>query len=163
MGTSGSGAFFELVGGLDESFTRWGAEDTELAWRACTLGGVLAPVRDAFAWHQGRFSEDRTRKRRSLDLQRAKLAHLVAHHELRAPRPGRFFTVPRFVVTLEAGDVPAERVVEAVETLLADRVPDLVVRVELPGGGTGGSDATELSLQLCHVSVTKTPPTGESP
>ena len=125
-------AFFDLVGGFDESFTRWGLEDTELGWRAHVRGGVLVPVREAFAWHQGRYSEDRTRKDRSHNLQRAKVAHLIAHEEFRDARPGRFFEVPRFVVTVEAEDAPAERIAEAVETILADRAPDLVVRIELP-------------------------------
>ena len=125
-------AFFELAGGFDESFTRWGGEDTEFGWRACNHGGVLAPVPAAFCWHQGRAAEDRARKSRSQRLQRARLAHLVAHHDFRDARPGGFFAVPRFVVTLVAGDAPADRVVDAVERLLADPVPDLVVRVALP-------------------------------
>ena len=29
-------AIFELLGGFDESFTRWGGEDTEFGWRAWT-------------------------------------------------------------------------------------------------------------------------------
>ena len=127
-------AFFELVGGFDESFTRWGAEDTELGWRAYVRGGVLVPVREAFAWHQGRYSTDRARKDRSQERQRAKVAHLIAHEDFRDPRPGRFFTVPRFVVTLDAADAPADRIAGTIETVLADRAPDLVVRVELPAG-----------------------------
>ena len=125
-------AFFDLVGGFDESFTRWGAEDTELGWRAYVRGGVLVPVRDAFAWHQGRHSEGRARKDRSQDLQRAKVAHLIAHEDFRDARPGCFFEVPRFVVTVKAEDASAERIAEAVETVLADRMSDLVVRIELP-------------------------------
>ena len=125
-------AFFDLVGGFDESFTRWGLEDTEFAWRVCNRGGVVVPVREAFAWHQGRYSEDRARKDRSHNLQRAKVAHLIAHEDFRDARAGRFFAVPRFVVTLDADDTSAARIAEAVETVLADRVPDLVVRIELP-------------------------------
>ena len=33
-----SRAFFETVGGFDETFTQWGAEDREFAYRAYTLG-----------------------------------------------------------------------------------------------------------------------------
>ena len=126
--------FYELVGGFDESFTRWGWEDTEFAYRACTRGGVLVPVRDAFAWHQGRRSEDRERKERSLRRQQAKVAHLIAHDEFRDAHPGRTFQVPQYVVTVEAEDAPAARIAEATETLLADRVHDLVVRIGLPEG-----------------------------
>ena len=130
-------AFFDLVGGFDESFTHWGGEDTEFGWRAHVRGGVIVPVRDAFAWHQGRYREDRARKDRSQERQRAKIAHLIAHEDFRDARPGRFFTVPRFVVSLEAGGMTVERIVGAVETVLADREPDLVVRIELPAGGAG--------------------------
>ena len=129
-------AFFELVGGFDDSFTRWGLEDTELVWRAWTRGGVVVPVRDAFAWHQGRFAEDRPRKRRSRRRQMAKVAHLIAHEFFRDARPGCLFAVPRYVVTLDAAALPAERIAETVEAILAEPVHDLVVRVELPAGGT---------------------------
>ena len=135
--------FFDLVGGFDESFTRWGLEDTEFAWRAGTRGGVMVPVRDAFAWHQGRFAEDRPRKRRSRRRQMAQVGHLIAHEHFRDVRPGCVFAVPRYVVTLEAAALPAERVAETVEALLAEPVHDLVVRVELPAGGTAGDPRRE--------------------
>ena len=48
-------ALFDELGGFDESFDRYGWEDTEFGWRAQTAGALLVPVRDAFAWHQGRF------------------------------------------------------------------------------------------------------------
>ena len=126
--------FFDLVGGFDESFTQWGWEDTEFAYRACTRGGVLVPVREAFAWHQGRLSEDRERKQRSLRRQQAKVAHLIAHDGFREARPGRTFRVPQYVVTVEAEDAAPARIGETVGTLLADRVHDLVVRIALPEG-----------------------------
>ena len=79
--------FYELVGGSDESFTQWGAEDVEFGYRAYTRGALLVPVRDAFAWHQGPWEEGRAEKKKSLELQRATCAHLIAHP--RVPhRPG---------------------------------------------------------------------------
>ncbi len=128
-------AFFELAGGFDESFTRWGGEDTEFGWRACARGGVVVPVPEAFAWHQGREARGCASDRRSQRRQRAKIAHLIAHDEFRDARPGRFFTVPRFVVTVAAGDLPVDLIVEAAERLLADAVPDLVVRIVPPAAG----------------------------
>ena len=126
-------ALFERAGGFDESFTRWGLEDTELGYRAYTAGGVLVPVREAFAWHQGRRAEDRERKDVSHRRQRAKAAHLIAHHEFRDARPGRIFSVPQYVVTVaSAAELPADSILATVEAILADRVHDLVVRVELP-------------------------------
>ena len=137
-------AFFRLIGGYDASFVRWGGEDTEFGWRAWTRGGVLVPVREAFAWHQGRRAEDRAHKDRSRTLQRAKLAHLIAHEDFRVARAGVCFAVPRFVVTLEAAAIPQGRIAETVEQLLAGRASDLVVRIALPE-----EDARRAWLQDC--------------
>ncbi len=123
--------FFDLVGGFDESFTQWGREDTEFGYRACTRGGLLVPLRDAFAWHQGPWDEGRGEKERSQELQRAKCAHLIAHPTFRTGWTGRIFTVPQYVVTIEGGDLPAERLLGAVERVLSGPMHDLVVRLEL--------------------------------
>ena len=123
--------FYALVGGFNESFTRWGLEDTEFAYRAYARGGVLVPVREAFAWHQSRWAENRERKLQSRHLQRAKAAHLIAHEDFRNARPGRIFTVPQYVVTIEAADLATDRILETTERVLADRVHDLVIRIEM--------------------------------
>ena len=125
--------FYHLVGGSDESFARWGMEDTELAYRVYTRGGLIVPAREAFAWHQGRkraVGPDTESKRRSLRLQHGKASHLVAHRDYRDPRPGRVYAVPQYVVTIHAGSVPVDRVIESTANILADRVSDLVVRIE---------------------------------
>ena len=126
-----SRAFYWQVGGSDESFVRWGFEEEELAWRAYTQGALLAPVRAAFAWHQGRWLEERDAKRRSAWMQRSKVAHLIAHPAFRSALPGRIYAVPRFVVTIKAGHCPAEQVIAATANVLADRVQDLLVRIEI--------------------------------
>ena len=126
--------FYELVGGFDESFVRWGLEDTEFGYRVFSCGGLLVPVRNAFAWHQGRWDEDRDSKRRQRRRQLGKAAHLIAHDSLRRNRPGRVFTVPQYVVTVDAGHRSAVQVIETVSTVLADRVHDLVVRIETQAG-----------------------------
>ena len=134
--------FYELVGGSDESFVRWGLEDTEFGYRAYSHGGLLVPVRNAFAWHQGRWDEDRDSKRRQRRLQLGKATHLIAHDSLRGNRPGRVFTVPRYVVTVDAGHSSAVQVIETTETILADRMHDLMVRIETQAG-----DDERLALQ----------------
>ena len=127
------GDFFWSVGGFDESFRRYGMEDTEFGYRAYTAGGLLAPVQDAFVWHQGRWNdEERAAKDRSHRLQRRKAAHLIAHPGFRVNQPGRICTVPQFVVTIDARQSQAEPVVNAAAHILADRVHDLVVRIETP-------------------------------
>ncbi|WP_411700839.1 glycosyltransferase [Conyzicola sp.] len=45
--------FFDEVGGFDESFSRYGGEDWEWAYRAWLRGAVLAHVPEAVAWHDG--------------------------------------------------------------------------------------------------------------
>lgn len=45
--------FFTFVGGFDESFTEYGGEDWEWAYRAWLAGAVFAHVPDAIAWHDG--------------------------------------------------------------------------------------------------------------
>ncbi len=125
--------FYQAVGGSDESFVRWGIEDTELAYRAYARGGLFVPVRAALVWHQGREAEGREAKERSLRLQMGKAAHLIAHPRYRSAARGRIYAVPRYVATIEAGRCPAEQVAAAVVNLLIDREHDLMVRIELDG------------------------------
>ncbi len=129
--------FYWSTGGHDESFARWGAEDTEFCYRAFTRGGLLVPAQDALAWHQGRWDEDRAVKEQSEQRQRGKVAHLIAHPAFRGNSPGRIFTVPQYVVTMDTGDCPPDQVVRAVVDILADRVHDLVVRIEMPADDDG--------------------------
>ena len=129
--------FYELVGGFDESFTQWGCEDTEFGYRAYTRGGLLVPMRDTFAWHQGAWEEGRAEKERSLKLQRVKVAHLIAHPRYRTDTAGRTFTVPQYVVTMRGDGLSADRLLEAVERVLCGPMHDLVVRLELPEGHAG--------------------------
>ena len=127
-----SRALFEEAGGYDESFTRYGGEDTEFGWRAQVLGGLLVPERGAFGWHQGRWAEGREGKEREAALQAEKLAGLIAEPGFRPAAPGRRFAVPRHVVTLDAGRDGVERVIEAARTLLADPAGDVGLCVEVP-------------------------------
>ena len=122
--------FCHAVGGFDESFTRFGTEDVELGYRAYTRGGLLVPVPDAFAWHQGRWHEGRDHKDRGRQIQRGKISNLIAHRDFRRSSPGRCYAVPEYVVTIRAGDEPVERLLETAETVLADPVRDLVVRID---------------------------------
>ena len=126
--------FFWSAGGYDESFERWGIEDTELVYRAFTRGALLAPVRDQVAWHQGLWPEGRIAKERSRRLQRGKAAHLIAHPSFRGNSPGRIYKVPEHVVTIHADRRPCDDVIRACVNVLADRVHDLIVRIETGAG-----------------------------
>ncbi len=124
--------FYDLVGGFDETFTQWGAEDIEFGFRAFTRGGVLVPVRDAFCWHQGPGAAPSPAEQSSLDLQHAKIAHLIAHSGFRRDRAGRSFAVPQYVVSVRPG--PLEAVFQTTEQVLASGIHDLVVWVEAAPG-----------------------------
>ena len=125
-----SRALFEEAGGFDESFERYGGEDTEFAYRVQLRGGLLAPAPDAFAWHQGRWLDGRDGKERDRALQADKLADLVAEPGLRPAGSARRYTVPRYAVTLAAGEAPVERVVGSADALLAGS--DLAMRIGVP-------------------------------
>ena len=167
-------AFYESLGGMDESFTRWGMEDMEFGYRAYTMGALLAPAEGAFAWHQGRWSDNREAKERDNLIQREKAAQLIAHRWFRSARPGRVHRTPQFAVTLQTDGASAERVIEAVADILADRVFDLVARIEMSGEaddemaerlrnefgadprvrlGAAGSALDEFSMASFHVTL----------
>ena len=129
-----SRALFEYAGGFDESFTRYGGEDTEFAYRAQVRGALLVPVREAFGWHQGRWNDGRENKNRDLRLQRAKIAERIAEPGFRGEAPEHAHAVPRRVVTLEAARASVGEVKRAVEALLADPAGDCVIRVAAGGG-----------------------------
>ena len=124
--------FYETVGAYDESFTQWGTEDTEFGYRAYTRGGLLVPVREAMCWHQGEGAAPSEAESASLELQRAKISQLIAHHGFRRASPGRSFTVPQYVVTVAAGHAEADALLATVEGVLSSTVHDLVVWIEEP-------------------------------
>lgn len=128
--------FYWLVGGHDESFTRYGPEDVEFAYRAGIRGGLLVPVRESFAWHQGRDEpgDAKTQRDRS---QFGKAAHLIAHPLFRRSHPGRSFAVPEYAVTIDAGHCSAQQIIGATERILDDCVRDLVVRIEMRASDDG--------------------------
>lgn len=73
-----SRAFFDEVGGFDETFSAYGGEDWEWAHRAWQAGAVLAHVPDAVAWHDGpdwagRDDRDRAAEGNRQSLQLARL------------------------------------------------------------------------------------------
>lgn len=133
--------FFELVGGYDETFTQWGCEDTEFGYRAFTRGGVLVPARDAMCWHQGPGAAPSIGEQASLELQRAKISQLIAHHGFRQAKPGRSFSVPQYLVTVAPGDADPETLLKTVERILASTLHDLVVWVDEPPQRRGGDDS----------------------
>ena len=130
-------AFYFAVGGSDETFVRYGHEDVEFAYRIYVHGGLLIPVREAHSWHQGRWASHRGAKERALLRHAGKTAQLIAHSLFRRPAPGTVFAVPEHVVTIPAGETPAQPLAECVDGILADPEYDLVVRIDTRLRGTG--------------------------
>ena len=122
--------FYQLVGGHDESFTRWGMEDIEFNYRAYIQGGLLAPDPDAFAWHQGAWGEGMDAKRRSERLQYGKIANLIAHPNFRGVGSRQIFKAPQYVVTIDGKRGSTDQLIKAVMNVLEDKIYDLVVRIE---------------------------------
>ncbi len=122
--------FYWEVGGNDESFTQWGAEDVEFGYRAFTLGALVVPERRALCWHQGEGATPSSAEVRSLEQQRAKLSQLIAHHGFRRAKPGRSFTVPQYVVSVATDGADTDALLGTVESLLEGDVHDLVVWIE---------------------------------
>jgi glycosyltransferase involved in cell wall biosynthesis len=127
-----SAATFLRCGGFDASFGQWGGEDTELGYRLFVGGAVLVHEEGARCWHQGEGHEPSPEELRSLDEQRARLAHLIAHRGFRSVRRGRSYLVPRVAVEVA---VPAgtgrATAVGTVEAVLASDLHDLVVQLQL--------------------------------
>jgi len=125
--------FYHYLGGSDESFTQWGAEDTELGYRAFNAGGVLVPERRALAWHQGEgASGPDPDEQRSQVEQRHKLSHLIAEKGFRRSVAGRTFTVPLVTAAVDAAGCSYDDVLERVENLLASGYHDLAVGISVP-------------------------------
>jgi len=125
--------FYDHLGGSDESFTQWGAEDTELGYRAFNAGGVLVPERRALAWHQGEGAAgpDPDEQRSQVE-QRHKLAHLIAEKGFRRSVAGRAFTVPLVTAAVDSAGCSYDDVLERVENLLASGYHDLAVGISVP-------------------------------
>ena len=121
--------FFELVGGFDDSFTYAGVADIQFGFRAYTLGGLFVPVRQAFCWRHDRRSVTSESDHLRSEVERAKASHLIAHTGFRDAPPGRSFTIPRFVVTVDPCTHEPDVVLRTVEKLLDNSVHDIVVWV----------------------------------
>ena len=161
---------FAAAGGFDESFNQWGAEDREFGYRAFALGAVLVPDRDALCWHQGPGARISDSERLSLAEMQVKLMDLIPHGRPR-DTSGRRYSVPRFVVTVTAGDADQRQTLETVQQVLSSTASDIVVWVEEPPGdgcewlrnrlesehrvrfGPAGAAAAEFRSARFHIAV----------
>lgn len=119
------------VGGADETFTQWGAEDTETGWRLLNDGCLFVPERQALCWHQGHGHEPEPSEVESLEQQRAKIAHLIAHRGFRGDAPGRYWEVPRVVVEVPGEGVRRTELSRIVDAVLGSDLHDLRVALDV--------------------------------
>lgn len=122
---------FWRVGGFDETFTQWGGEDTELGYRLFVDGDVLVPERAATCWHQGYGHEPDPKELASLEDQRARLAHLIAHRGFRRSI-GRIYERPRVAVHVDAAGARRAEIAACVDSTLSNHFHDLRVLLTLP-------------------------------
>ncbi len=120
------------LGGFDTGFDRWGAEDTELGYRAFTWGALLVPERAAAAWHQGLGTLPDPGEARALEEQRSLLAHLIAEPSFRPRVAGRSYRVPMVVVRVDGSEAAARDIAGSVESAVGSRLHDLVVSLTVP-------------------------------
>ena len=137
--------FFAETGGFDESFTRYGGEDWEWAYRAWLNGAVLAHVPGAVAWHDGPDSAGRGDSLAGKNDEAIRLAELIPVPSSRGR--GLPSTRTDIAVTLPAGDLSAGQRFISLDSVLA-AVPGAAV-VEADGGvasearaGTDGDAGT---------------------
>ena len=77
--------FLDEIGGFDESFTRYGGEDWEWAYRAWVRGAVLAHVPQAVAWHDG--PDRAVREPQALEAKNAEVLALAQLVPIAGSRP----------------------------------------------------------------------------
>lgn len=112
--------FFDELGGFDESIVGYGGEDYDFTYRAWNLGGVLAHVPDAVAWHDGPDWSGRTAPE---DQAAAKNREIMMLAE-RIPEPGtrgtgQIYRQPDVVVTLDVAGWTFGAAVRCVRSLLS--------------------------------------------
>ncbi|MFY0409867.1 glycosyltransferase family 2 protein [Solicola sp. PLA-1-18] len=124
-----SRTLLEAAGGFDESFTSYGGEDLEWAYRAWLHGAVLAHEPTAVVWHDGADWAERTdpaeRRDRKLD-ETLRVASALPDPGARGR--GLRYRRPDVLVRLAAG-LDATAAVVTLDGLLA-AVPDAVALVE---------------------------------
>lgn len=129
-----SADFFAEVGGFDESFTAYGGEDWEWAYRAWVRGAVLAHAPRAVAWHDGPDVEGRAADPGAKNAEALRLADLVPVAGSR-PRGVRPEKIDVLVCGPEGRATAAQRFVSLDSALAA------LPGAEAPGAEAAGAES----------------------
>ena len=100
-------SLFHQVGGFDERFHRWGAEDNELGWRLWNAGAIFLDAEDVSVTHQREedVSGGSAGRRRDKELNMGLITSLIPHRFYRKEPPSTIPVVPKVSIVLH--DVPA--------------------------------------------------------
>jgi GT2 family glycosyltransferase len=171
--TACSRQMLEASGGYDESFTSYGGEDWEWAYRAWLAGAVFAYVPTAVAWHDGPDAsgrpEGRLAARNAEALRLAELipapgsgprGHVPEHIDVLAHLPPGLDPTRRFVLVDQVlADLPQAAVAgrQADAGRIDDRVRidiEIVTPAHLREGTLREAVATVAREQLGHLELT---------
>ena len=133
-----SRAFFDEIGGFDESFAHYGGEDWEFAHRALVGGALLHHAADAVAWHNGPDWAGRAVPARAEAKNAEALALALRITDPDARTFGVRYAIPDVAVRIDADGHTAGSLLATVSCFL-----DLDVGIWVDGPG-----AAELLTQL---------------
>jgi GT2 family glycosyltransferase len=107
--------FFRETGGFDESFTTYGGEDWDWAWRCWTHGAVLAHVPAAVAWHNGPDAGGRDRDPAAVNAETRRMEGFIP---IAGSRPHALLTGPSDVAVRLHGPVSATQAIVSADSVL---------------------------------------------
>ena len=122
---------FQKVGGVDESFSNWGNEDRELAYRLQMDGQYFIPLKDPFDLHQednGDNKLDQIYKISENEITQILLTEKCAHPTIQRSVSFENYSVPRFSIYIPAYNAEAF-IEQAIESALAQTFLDLEIVV----------------------------------
>ena len=86
---------FEAVGGFDQSFNRWGGEDTELGWRLSEAGAFIVPEDDAIMFHQTQIDDEAGWRDAARQENDAQIINRIPHRFYRRSADGHIYVRPK--------------------------------------------------------------------
>jgi GT2 family glycosyltransferase len=107
--------FFRETGGFDESFTAYGGEDWDWAWRCWTHGAVLAHVRSAVAWHNGPDAGGRDRDPAAINAETRRMERYIP---IAGSRPHALLTAASDVAVRLHGPSSTTQAIIAADSVL---------------------------------------------
>lgn len=86
---------FLSVGGFDESFNRWGGEDTELGWRLSEAGAFVIPDESAVMFHQTQIDGEDGWRDEARQQNDAQISNRIPHRFYRKSIEGHIYVRPK--------------------------------------------------------------------